>query len=179
MPQQRVYASKTNQNLRRTVKLDPVAEYYIYDVAYQHRTRFRRPHDERRVHFGYRFANGEPLSPPQSYSGFKNAIAKYTRKYRYFITFDVASYFNCVYHHDLAAWFLELGVEQRAYEEFGQFLREANAGRSVDCLPQGLYATKMVGNDFLRFVDNHHGVRAISHGSAADNSRDALLHCTK
>jgi hypothetical protein len=115
VPQQRVYATKNNQNLRRTVKLDPVAEYYIYDIAYQNRLRFRKPHNERRVHFGYRFAKGHPLSPSQSYRGFKTAIAKFTRQYRYFITFDIASYFNCIYHHDLAAWFLELGVEQKAY----------------------------------------------------------------
>jgi hypothetical protein len=38
-------------------------------------------------------------------------------------------------------------------------LREINAGRSLDALPQGLYASKMMGNDFLRFVDNHHGLR--------------------
>jgi hypothetical protein len=33
LPQQRVYAAKHDLNLRRTVKLDPVAEYYIYDVT--------------------------------------------------------------------------------------------------------------------------------------------------
>jgi len=159
LPQQRVYAAKYGLNLRRTVKLDPVAEYYIYDVVYRNRSRFRKPHNNTRVHFGYRFAGGKPLNPTQSYKGFKSAIAKYTRQYRFFVSFDVASYFNCIYHHDLAAWFVELGAAKEDYENFGQYLREINAGRSIDMLPHGLYATKMIGNDFLRFVDNHHGLK--------------------
>lgn len=160
LPQQRVHAAKQGLNLRRTVKLDPVAEYYIYDVTYQNRARFRKPYNRSRVHFGYRFVGGKPINPSQSYKGFKTAIAKYTREYRYFISFDVAAYFNCIYHHDLATWFLELGADAHDYENFGQYLREINAGRSIDVLPHGLYATKMIGNDFLRFVDNHHGLRS-------------------
>jgi hypothetical protein len=158
LPQQRVHASKYGLNLRRTVKLDPVAEYYLYDTIYKHRTKFRKPRNRARVHFGYRFQGGKPINPTQSYKGFKSAIAKYTSKYRYFITFDIASYFNCIYHHDLAAWFHELGVEQGEYQEFGQYFREINAGRSVDILPHGLYPSKMIGNDFLRFIDEHHGL---------------------
>jgi hypothetical protein len=160
LPQQRVHAAKYGLNLRRTVKLDPVAEYYIYDVVYKHRSRFRRPHNVSRVHFGYRFEGGKPTNPTQSYKGFKTAIAKYMKQYRYFISFDVASYFNCIYHHDLAAWFLELGVDQQDYTNFGQYLREINAGRSIDILPHGLYASKMIGNDFLRFVDDHHALKS-------------------
>ena len=34
----------------------------------------------------------------------------------------------------------------------GGFLREINSGRSIDCLPQGLYPAKMIGNSFLQFV---------------------------
>jgi Reverse transcriptase (RNA-dependent DNA polymerase) len=160
LPQQRVYAAKHGPNLRRTVKLDPVAEYYIYDVVYCHRARFRKPHQESRTHFGYRFQNGAFLNPSSSYKGFRTAISKYTKKYRYFISFDVASYFNSIYHHDLATWFLNLVGDQDQYERFGQYFREINAGRSVDVLPQGLYASKMIGNDFLRFVDNHHGLKS-------------------
>lgn len=160
LPQQRVYASKQGPHFRRTVKLDPVAEYYIYDVVYRHRARFRKPHQESRTHFGYRFHGGDFLHPSSSYKGFRTAISKYTKKYRYFISFDVASYFNSIYHHDLATWFLNLVGDHGEYEQFGQYFREINAGRSVDVLPQGLYASKMIGNDFLRFVDNHHGLRS-------------------
>jgi hypothetical protein len=159
LPQQRVYAAKHQLNLRRTVKLDPVAEYYIYDVAFSHRSRFRKPFNRNRSHFGYRYEKAAFLNPSLSYQAFRTAISKYTKTYKYFISFDVASYFNCIYHHDLARWFLDLGVTNVQYEQFGQYLREINAGRSLDALPQGLYASKMIGNDFLRFVDNHHGLR--------------------
>jgi len=160
LPQQRVYAAKHGLNLRRTVKLDAVAEYYIYDIVNRHRKRFRKPHEKKRSHFGYRFTKQAYLNPSVSYKAFKTAISKYTKTYQYFISFDVASYFNNLYHHDLAGWLLKLGAEQKDYEHFGQYLREINAGRSVDVLPQGIYPAKMIGNDFLRFVDNHHGLRS-------------------
>jgi len=37
---------------------------------------------------------------------------------------------------------------------FGQFLRQANSGRSVDCLPHGIHPCKLIGSEFLKFVDN-------------------------
>jgi hypothetical protein len=37
----------------------------------------------------------------------------------------------------------------------GQFFREINAGRSVDFMPHGIYPTKMIGNEFLKFIDLH------------------------
>jgi len=156
LPQQRVYASKQNWHLRRTVKLDIVAEYYVYGLIYRNRNVFRRAHSESRSHFGYRFAGGVPISPSESYKAFKEAISKYTKSFKYFLSLDIATYFNSIYHHDLVGWLDNLGGNQNDVESFGQFLREINAGRSVDCLPHGLYPTKMIGNDFLRFVDQSH-----------------------
>ena len=45
-------------------------------------------------------------------------------------------------------------VEDADVIAFGGFLREINSGRSIDCLPQGLYPCKMIGSDFFRFIDN-------------------------
>jgi hypothetical protein len=75
------------------------------------------------------------------------------------VGFDVASYFNSIYHHDVVSWFAELGASNEDSSGLGQLLREINSGRSVDCLPQGIYPTKMIGNDFIRFIDNNHGLR--------------------
>src|SRR5690606_6117321 len=77
-----------------------------------------------------------------------------------FIGFDVASCFNSLYHHDLVEWFATIGASDEDVATFGRFLRETNAGRSVDCLPHDLYATKMIGNDFLRFVEESHSLRS-------------------
>ena len=101
---------KHGLNLRRTVKLDPVAEYYLYDITFANRLRFRPSHNDDRAHFGYRYQKGAFLNPSVSYKAFRTAISKYTKTYRYFISFDVASYFNSIYHHDVAAWFLNLGA---------------------------------------------------------------------
>src|SRR5271169_125217 len=42
LPQLRVYASKQGMQLRRTVKLDPIAEFFIYYVVYKNRQNFRK-----------------------------------------------------------------------------------------------------------------------------------------
>src|SRR5690606_6494422 len=49
LSQQRVYATKPRGHLRRTVKLDPVAEYFIYDLVYRNRNAFRKPVSDKRL----------------------------------------------------------------------------------------------------------------------------------
>ncbi|MDP3318847.1 MAG: hypothetical protein Q8S58_06935 [Bosea sp. (in: a-proteobacteria)] len=161
LPQRRVYANKDPLHLRRTVKLDPVAEFYFYHIVHKNRNKFRKPHRIERQHFGYRFEHGRPISPSKSYADFKSAVADGIFRTEEFCYFDVSSYFNGLYHHDLHAWFAALGPDDPSDSvAFGKFLREINAGRSLDCLPQGLYPAKMIGNDFLRFLEESSTIRA-------------------
>ena len=107
------------------------------------------------------FEQGHPISPSKSYADFKFAIADAMFNNEEFTYFDIASYFNGLYHHDLHAWFSALGPDDPMdAAAFGKFLREINAGRSLDCLPQGLYPAKMIGNDFLRFIESYSALRA-------------------
>lgn len=158
LPQLRVYAAKPNLHLRRTVKLDVVAEYYLYDVIFRNRRLFRKPHVKNRSHYGYRFEAGLPINPSAAYKAFKTALAEYSSQNKFSMSFDVASYFNSLYHHDLVDWFNQLGADNTDSKGLSQMLRQINSGRSVDCLPQGIYPAKMIGNDFLRFVENFHGL---------------------
>jgi hypothetical protein len=160
LPQQRVYAAKKGYFLRRTVKLDPLAEYYLYDLVYRNRKSFRKDHRASRQSFGYRFKEGVAESPSEAYASFKSAIAKARKKYDNTISTDIATYFNSVYHHDLVNAARRLGWTDSDAESYGQFLREINAGRSVDCLPHGLHPAKVLGADFLSFVDNSHLMRS-------------------
>jgi hypothetical protein len=159
-PQKRVFVSKPKGYLRRTAKLDVVAEYYLYDVVYRSRALFRKPHMANRTHYGYRFDKAEPIAATQAYKGFKGALAAYSSKYPYSRSMDVATYFNSLYHHDIIAWFHDLNAPDADVEGLGQLLREIAGGRSVDCLPQGLYPAKMIGNDFLRFVEQYHDLKS-------------------
>lgn len=155
LPQRRVHANKDALHLRRTVKLDAVAEFYLYHLIYKNRTKFRKAHRKSRQHFGYRFQDGRPIPPSKSYAEFKAAIWDGNFRAEEYISFDVSAYFNGIYHHDLHAWFATLQPnDTQDVDAFGKFLREINAGRTLDCLPQGLYPAKMIGNDFLRFVDS-------------------------
>jgi len=91
LPQQRVYAAKRGFHLRRTLKLDFVCEYYIYDIVFKNKKAFKKPDLENRVHYGYKFQDGRPVTSTSAYRAFKSAIAEYSKEYSYFISFDIAS----------------------------------------------------------------------------------------
>jgi len=160
LSQERVYAAKHGYNLRRTQKLDPIAEFYIYDLIYRHRAKFRNDYSLNRRSFGYRFKDGQPISPSRAYKDFKESIVRAAQEFTCYCKFDVASYFNSVYHHDLSTWFSDLAESETDSQVFGKFFRQINAGRSVDCLTQGILPTKILGSHFLKFVDNSPRLRS-------------------
>ncbi len=160
LPQLHCYAAKTGFHLRRTVKLDPVAELFIYDLVYRNRGTFRPDFQEARKSFGYRFESGKPIVQTKNYTTFKASIAYAKRLYEFSAKFDISSYFNSVYHHDLIDWFSEGRRSLEDTEYLGQFLREINAGRSTDCLPQGLHPCKVIGSEFLKFIDNSISIKS-------------------
>lgn len=154
LAQQRVYATKPRDHLRRTVKLDPVAEYFLYDTVYRNRSIFRPQVGPQRQSFGYRFKDGAHISVHAAYKAYKASLLEHAAKYKHRIQFDIASYFNTLYHHDIAHWFAASpGVDEADASAMGKFFREINAGRSVDFLPHGIYPAKMIGNEFLKFID--------------------------
>lgn len=151
--QQRCYASKTGYHLRRTAALDPVAAYFVYDLIYRHRTKLRVMPSATRRSFGYGFYLGRPVAPSISYGQFREAIREAFPTFKHALAFDISSYFNSVYHHDLTEWF-EASVMAGPHAELGQFLSECNQGRSIDCLPHGYHPCKVIGSAFLRDIDN-------------------------
>jgi hypothetical protein len=154
LPQQRVHATKPHGHLRRSLKLDPVAEYFLYDVTYRNRAVFRPEVNTTRRSFGYRFKSGAQVSVHSAYGEYKASLFESDKLFAHKLQFDIASYFNSLYHHDISHWFAAAsGVSEVDSKALGQFLREINAGRSVDFLPQGIYPSKMIGNEFLKLVD--------------------------
>jgi Reverse transcriptase (RNA-dependent DNA polymerase) len=151
--QQRCYASKTGHHLRRTAALDPVATYFIYELLYNHRAKLTVKPSATRKSFGYRFQLGKPLAPSISYGQFRAAIRDAHPKYKHAVAFDISSFFNSVYHHDLTEWF-EASIAMGPHEHLGQFLRQCNRGRSIDCLPHGFHPCKAIGSAFLYDIDN-------------------------
>jgi len=152
--QQRCYAAKRAHSLRRTVKLDPVAEYFAYDVVFRNRRSFRPDHRSNRRSFGYRLERGSPEPPASAYAAFRDAAATARQGNRFVLKVDVATFFNSIYHHDLVNLVRNLGWPSVDVDSTGRFLREINAGRSVDCLPHGIHPCKALGSEFLRFIDN-------------------------
>lgn len=154
LPQQRVHATKPRGHLRRTVKLDPVAEYFMYDIVYRNRAIFRSQVSSERRSFGYHFKGGGHVPVHTAYTEYKFSLTELAAKHSHRLQFDIASYFNTLYHHDISHWFAgRTTVTEADSAAIGKFFREINAGRSVDFLPHGIYPAKMIGNEFLKFVD--------------------------
>jgi hypothetical protein len=182
LPQVRAHAAKPGFHLRRTLKLDPVSEFFLYDITYRHRSAFRKSRTKSRRSFGYRFEKGAMISPARSYRQFRSGVHDALERYDYCVKADIAQYFNSVYHHDLVSWFRDFAKTEDDVNLFGKFFREINAGRSVDCLPHGIYPTKIIGSQFLRFVDESNRIRAnemlrfMDDFYLFDDSEDVLKH---
>jgi hypothetical protein len=157
--QHRVYATKRGWFLRPTVKLDPAAELFIYDFVYRNRSLFAKSPQQNRSIFGYRIVGGVPILGMQSYLDYKSKVSRCKRSYQHHAYLDVASYFNRIYHHDLTTWWEDVGGSPGDAEMLGKFLREATSGRSIDCLPQGIYPSKMIGSAFLNFLESSSRIR--------------------
>lgn len=155
LTQTRAHAAKAKNHLRRTVVLDPVASYFLYDLILRNRQAFGIAVGPTRQVFGYRFEKDQPLAVHKSYKDFTDQVdLNRVLGYEHMISFDIASYFNSIYHHDATNWFASLpGVSGADVNSFGRFFREINAGRSIDFLPQGIYPAKMIGSEFLRFIE--------------------------
>jgi hypothetical protein len=181
LSQETVYASKTQHHLRRTMKLDPVAEFYLYEMAYKNRKIFRKSTNTTRENFGYRFFEGEPIGIHESYKEFISKAEELKSKYKYFIKFDISAYFNSIYHHDITNWFSSQKPTQADIELFGQYMREINTGFSIDFLPHGLYPSKMLGSHFLSFMDHselvksEHMIRFMDDYMLFSDSKDTLI----
>ncbi len=131
-----------------------MAELFIYDIVYRNRALFRKDFSQNRRSFGYKFEQGKPISPSKSYGEFKGHLAYAKAHYKFALKFDIATYFNSIYHHYIVRWFSDIGAASDDVKYLGQFLREANTGVSIDCLPHGIHATKVIGAEFLKFIDN-------------------------
>jgi hypothetical protein len=152
--QTRCSAAKRGFPLRRTVKLDPPSELFVYDLVFRNRKQFRADHNTTRSSFGFLFRTGKPISSKTAYQEYRMAVSAAKAKHKFGIRFDVSSYFNSLYHHDLVNRFREIGASEDDVNLYGRFLREINSGRSLDCLPHGLHPCKVLGADFLKFIDN-------------------------
>jgi hypothetical protein len=154
LPQIKAFADKSNLHLRRTLKLDPVAEFFLYDIVYRHRSKFRKDFKDSRKSFGYQFSEGKVISPSKSYSSFNKSVHEALGIYKYCAKFDISTYFNSIYHHDLIRWFNDIAETNEDAEMFDKFFKQINVGRSVDCLPHGIMPSKILGSHFLKFIDN-------------------------
>jgi hypothetical protein len=87
---QRCFASKTGYHLRRTVVLDPVAAYFVYELIYHHRAKLMIKRPANRRLFGYMFRLGRPVAPSLSYGEFRAAVREAAVEYKHALAADVS-----------------------------------------------------------------------------------------
>ncbi|MFT4559406.1 MAG: hypothetical protein ACI93T_004101 [Porticoccaceae bacterium] len=155
------YALKDRHHLRRVLVLDPVATFYLYDFMHRNTSAFQAPKEGVRRYFGYSFKNKKAVQSFDDYHRFRNRKYQLQKQYRHFLRIDISNCFNCLYHHDVTQ-FVEDHVSLEEGQKFGRFLREGSQGRSVSCIPQGLYPAKVVGNAFLSFIERSLELKAPS-----------------
>lgn len=173
----RANAAKSGHHIRSTLVLDPVAAMVLYTVVHRNRKRFRNSG----ISLGYTFVDGRPVPVSASYSQFKGRIAAMGRESRFTLAFDVAEYFNSIYHHDLVHWLERASFDAEDAQRLGKLFRQINSGTSIGFLPQGLYPSKMIGSGFLNDVDfamrrrSASAVRFMDDYMFFDNDNDVLL----
>lgn len=156
LTQQKSHAAKPRNHLRRTAVLDPVAMYFVYDFVFRNRSSLNPEQTSpRRKAFGYRFDGDAPVPVHTAFQEFTAEIDSNLLAYDHSLSFDIASYFNTLYRDDIQAWLERVpGIAANDAAAFIRFLSETNGGRSIDCLPQGIYPTKMIGSAFLSFIED-------------------------
>ncbi|HDY66031.1 MAG TPA: orotate phosphoribosyltransferase, partial [Phycisphaerae bacterium] len=147
-----IYALKDKIHLRRMLLLDPVASFYMYEFLLKNWKLFKPQKESKRQYFGYAFISGEPLNPFAQYHEFRKQKYQLKTEYKYFVKVDIANCFNSFYHHDIVSY-LSSNLSNTEAQQFGQFLREINRGRSINCFPQGIYPAKALGNGYLSFIE--------------------------
>lgn len=152
-PQLRCHAAKRGLHLRRTAKLDPVAELFVYDLVLRNRKHFKADTRKTRRQYGYYFESGEPASAMTGYREFKRDVVNAENRFAFELRLDVAAYFNSIYHHDLVNYFIDSGWPPDQTSALDRFLSETTGGRSIDCLPHGLHPCKVLGAAFLHIGD--------------------------
>ncbi|MEK4346516.1 RNA-directed DNA polymerase [Paenibacillus sp. FSL P4-0184] len=147
-----VYALKDKKHYRQTFQLDPISLIFIYDFVYRNRTHFQKQVYSNRECFGYTFNGDSYSSQTEEYRLFINKLQLLKTEYGFMGKIDISNFFNNIYHHDIVSYIART-INQQEAEKIGKFLREINEGRSTSCMPQGLFPMKVIGSNFLSFIE--------------------------
>ena len=147
-----VYALKDNRHVRQTFLLEPFAQIFLYDFVYRNKTSFIMKINENRKSFGYSF-NDDKYNSSDEFKKFTEKKYELKSRYEYMGKIDITNCFNNIYHHDIVSY-ISMLINQDESKKIGKFLREINGGRSTNCMPQGLFPAKVIGNFYLSFIEN-------------------------
>ncbi|MBE1446069.1 reverse transcriptase domain-containing protein [Paenibacillus sp. OAS669] len=154
-----VYALKDKKHYRQTFQLDPVSLIFIYDFVYRNRAYFQKKSYSNRECFGYTFSGDNYNSQTEEYKKFIKKLHSLKTQYEYMGKIDISNFFNNIYHHDVVSYIARI-INQQESEKIGKFLREINEGRSTSCMPQGLFPMKVIGSNFLSFIEDSRDLKS-------------------
>lgn len=155
------FALKDKEHSRRVMVLDPLATFFLYDVVWRNRSEFVVPRSGNRRFYGYGFdSKGKEINGFTDYHRFRRARYDLKEKASYQLKADIFNCFNSFYHHKVTSDLRERFKDQEDGDKFSQFLREINGGDSIWCFPQGIYPAKVIGNQYLRFIEESRKIKS-------------------
>lgn len=179
-PQHAIFPAKPRGHIRRTVQLDPVAAWLLYDLVYRNRA-VLSVGQSRRLCFGNVILDDTPVRGNVAYSQYKGAIEGFAQQFRHRLSFDVANFFNHIDRSDIIHWAERRGFPKEDVSTFDLVLQSVSSDLGTGCLPQGFYPAKMIGNSYLSFLEESSGmlsarsVRFMDDVTLFDDSEVTLL----
>lgn len=155
------YVLKDDQHKRRVLVLDPLATFFLYDLVWRNRSSLSVPRSGDRRFYGFGFDSKQKrIDGFRDYHSFRRSRYSLKGEHQYQLRVDIFNCFNSFYHHKLASDFRTRVPNADDGDRLGQFLREINSGDSIWCFPQGLYPAKVIGNQYLRFLEESRKISA-------------------
>ena len=153
------FANKDKYHLRKVYILDPLASFYLYDFVLRNALSFQKQASSKRQFFGYSFQGNSIVNAFNDYHQFRRKKYDLKKNYKYYVRADISNCFSSFYHHDIVSHLSHI-VSGPESIQFGQYLREIAGGRTIDCLPQGYFPAKAIGNKLLSFTEQSRALRS-------------------
>jgi len=164
-PSRRFIIPKDEVSYRVITQLDPLDSVYLSAIIKEYGQQIeskRVPQSEKQV-FGNRFApssDGLLYKADKQWNKYLKAIKTKSKKYKYIVKFDIADFYNQIYHHTIECQLTECGIPNEVKKSICNFLNIITLKVSRG-IPVGPHSTHIIAELALIPIDNSlrlHGI---------------------
>lgn len=164
-PSRRFIIPKDEVSYRVITQLDPLDSFYLSAIIKEYGSKIeakRVPVSEKRV-FGNRFApssDGFLYKNDGQWKKYWKTIKTKSKRYKYIVKFDIADFYNQIYHHTIENQLIECGFPNEVKNAICNFLNIITLKVSRG-IPVGPHSTHLIAELALIPIDNSlklHGI---------------------